>query len=91
MLEEFLPTKLLNYLPRADFEYERTVFNINLAFDANGIFREYSMSSDVALTTSLNVRHIFYSESTVQMGGSFAITASYDLPDEGENVDDVNA
>lgn len=91
MLEEFLPAKWLNYLPRADFGYERTVFDITLAFDANGIFREYSMSSDVALTASLEVRHLFYTESTVRAGGNFAITASYDLPAEGETADGAAA
>lgn len=75
MLEEFIPAKWLAYLPRADFGYERTVFNIRLSFDENGIFQEYSMSSDISLTASLRVRKLFFSESTVKAGGGFSIRA----------------
>lgn len=75
MLEEFIPAKWLKYFPRADFGYEKTVFDIRLAFDENGIFKEYSMSNDVALTASLEVRDLFYSESTLKSGGSFSFTA----------------
>lgn len=82
MLEEFLPAKWLDYLPRADFGYERTFLNIKLAFDENGIFKEYSMSSDVAVTASLEVRNLFYSESTVKVGGGFTLSAYHgEVPD----------
>ena len=75
MLEEFIPAKWLDYLPRADFGYERTVFNIKLAFGGDGLFKEYSMSSDVALTASLEVRKLFDSESTIKVGGELSFTA----------------
>ena len=75
MLEEFIPAKWLDYLPRADFGYERTVFNIKLAFGGDGLFKEYSMSSDVALTSSLEVRKLFDSESTIKVGGELSFTA----------------
>lgn len=75
MLESFIPATWLDYLPRADFGYERTVFDIKLVFDGDGIFKEYSMSSDVALTASLEVRKLFYSESTIKAGGDLSFTA----------------
>lgn len=75
MLEKLIPAKWLNYLPRTDFGYERTVFDIRLAFGENGLFREYSMRSDVALTASLEVRKLFSSESTMKVGGGFSFTA----------------
>lgn len=76
MLETFLPAKWLSYLPRADFGYERTLFDIRLAFGADGIFKEYSMSGDVALTASLEVRDLFFSESVITAGGHFSVSAN---------------
>ncbi len=75
MLEELLPSDWLTYLPRADFGYERTVFNIRLAFGKDGLFQEYSMSSDVALTASLEVRNLFVSHSVLKSGGDLSFTA----------------
>ncbi len=78
MLEKFLPAKWLNYLPRADLRYEKSVFDIKLAFDEDGIFKEYSMTSDVSLTASLEVRELFTCESVLKTGGNFSFTATAD-------------
>ncbi len=77
LLEEFLPAEWLDYLPRLDFGYERTLFNIKLAFDERGIFREYSMSSDVSLTASLEVRNLFICESNIMAEGGLSFTAHH--------------
>lgn len=76
LLETAIPSEWLKYLPRVDFAYEKTVFDITLAFDSRGIFREYSMSRDVALTASLAVRGLFRCESGITIGGAFSLTAS---------------
>lgn len=76
LLEELIPAKWLKYIPRADLRYEKTVFNLRLAFDENGLFRAYSMESDVSLTTALEVRGLFGSESTVKAAGAFSLLAS---------------
>ncbi len=89
MLEEFIPAKWLDYLPRADFGYERTVFDIRLAFDENGIFEEYSMSADVVLTASLEVRSLFFSESRLTFGGGLSLTANHDATGCGNDPSDA--
>lgn len=75
MFEEFIPAEWLDYIPRVDLGYEKTFFDIELSFDANGRFREYSMSSDVALTASLRVRNVFCAASGLNIGGGLAFTA----------------
>ena len=73
--EELLPAWLLAILPRVDFRYDRTYFDIRLAFDADGHFTEYTMSSDVALTAALEVRGLFLGESSLALGGGLSFTA----------------
>lgn len=80
MLEELIPSEWLKYLPRADLRYDKTVFDIELSFDDRGIFREYSMSSDVAMTASLEVRGLFLSESSLKVGGGLSISANASDP-----------
>ncbi len=75
MLEEFLPEKWLGYIPRADFGYETTDFDIKLAFDKNGLFKEYAFSSDCKLTLSLEVRGLFLCESAIRLGGGMSVRA----------------
>lgn len=93
MLERFIPAEWLQYLPRADFRFEKTAFRILLSFDKDGMFKEYSMSSDLSLASVLTVRGLFSSTSAIGMSGSFAIRA-YDgeipseeeLPSTGEEI-----
>ncbi len=82
MLEAFLPAEWLTYLPRVDFRFEKTVFDLQLCFDESGMFREYSMTSDLALVSSLEVRNLFSAESRIQLGGGISFTAGGELPEE---------
>ena len=75
LIESFIPSEWLQYLPRVDLRYEKTVFDIELAFDESGLFKEYSMYSDVSLTASLEVRNLFLCESSVKVGGGLSFTA----------------
>lgn len=87
LLENFIPSEWLTYLPRADFRYEKTAFEIELAFDERGIFEEYSMSSDVSLAASLEVRGLFVCESSLKLGGGLSFTAySGEIPGYGEDL-----
>ncbi len=74
-LEEFLPADWLKYIPRADFRYTSTDFDITIAFDENGLFKEYTVKNDVQLGISLEVRGLFLCESTMGTGGTFSVTA----------------
>lgn len=75
LLEEFLPEDWLPYIPRADFGYKSTDFEITLAFDGNGLFSEYSISGDIALELSLEVRNLFKCESGFTFESGFSISA----------------
>lgn len=77
LLLEFLPDDWVPYIPRADFGYSSTDFVITLAFDANGLFKEYSVYSDVALSLSLEVPALFKCESGIAFKSGFSISAAY--------------
>lgn len=62
-------------LPRADISFEKTVFDIRLAFDRNGLFKEYSMESDTRLSASLNAENAASFHCSVGTSGSFAVRA----------------
>lgn len=84
LLEELIPADWLVYLPRLDFGYEKTFFDIVLAFGEDGTFAEYSMSSDVAVSASLEVRGLFVSSSKLTAAGGFSFTAySGEVPGYG--------
>ena len=74
-LEAFLPADWLKYIPRADFRYTSTDLDITIAFDENGLFKEYSIKNNVKLGLSLEIRGLFLCESTVGTGGSFSVSA----------------
>ncbi len=75
MLEELLPDTVLEYLPRVDFRYDETAFSILLTFDENGLFREYSVESSVALSLSFELRELFLCESGYTLKGKGSVTA----------------
>lgn len=77
LLEEFLPEDWLPYIPRADFGYKSTDFVIALSFDGNGLFREYSVSGDISLELSLEVRDLFKCESGFTFKSAFSVCADY--------------
>ncbi len=80
-LENFMPLEWVGYFPRLDLGFEKTAFDIRLVFDSAGIFREYSMSSDIALTTSLKALGRA-GKSVLKLGGAFSFTSySGDIPD----------
>lgn len=75
MLFEFLPEDWLPYIPRADLGYRSTDFAIALAFDKNGLYREYSVSGDLSLELSLEVRDLFKCESRFTFGSMLSVSA----------------
>lgn len=88
MLEELLPEDLLTYIPRADFGYSSTDFEITLAFDESGLFKEYSFSSDAVLSFSLEVRRLFVCESHLKFGCGMSVEAYYgETPGFGEQTE----
>lgn len=75
-IEEILPDSILKYIPRIDLSYEANQFDITLAFDSNGIFKEYTIFSDVDLGFSFAIRNIFECSSHIVNGGSLSVTTS---------------
>lgn len=75
MAEELLPGVLLSFLPRIDFRYDETVFDIVLSFGQDGLFREYSVENSVALGLSLELRGLFVCESGYTFKGTGSVTA----------------
>ena len=83
-VEELLPAEYLLYLPRLDFRYRATEFDVTLAFNENGLFEEYSVYSDVDLSSELRIRGVVSFGSGVRVGGGFSAKAYYDevpMPD----------
>ncbi len=83
-LASFLPDEWVQYIPRTDFRYTSTVFDVTLAFDADGLFKEYSVQSSVDVGLTLKVPALFECESGVGVSGGFSVKAyTGEVPADG--------
>lgn len=75
VLYGFLPESWLDYIPRFDVRYTSRVFDLTLAFDESGLFREFSLSSDVKVDLEYD-GIFFYSRGALTLGGSASVTSA---------------
>lgn len=70
-----LPVDWLDYIPRLDLRYTSDVFDIFLAFDADGVFKEFSVYNDVNINISYQ-GILFDSVGNLKLDGSVKAEAT---------------
>lgn len=77
LVEEIMPAEWAEYIPTLDISYTSCDFEITVAFGADGLFKEYSFTSDSSLSLSLEIPRLFRCESGVQLSGGMSVSAYY--------------
>ena len=73
LLETVAPFE--TFLPRIDFEYRSTVFELKLDFDEEDRFERFALYSDVNISASMNVPLVATYRGGIGVSGGFEISA----------------
>lgn len=75
----FLPEDWIEYIPRLDVRYTATDFVITLAFDENGLFKQFSVRNDINLEVELKT-FLFDIKGGIADHGSLSVFGEAKLP-----------